>query len=327
MKIFSGVRPTGQFHLGNYLGALKNWINLQENHTGIFSIVDLHAITTPYDPQKLQEKIFSIAATYLSAGLDPDKATIFVQSKVKEHAELAWLLGTIAPVGELKRMTQYKTKSKKLKAGQINAGLLNYPLLMSADILLYQAEGVPIGEDQEQHLELARTLARKFNNEFGETFIIPEKIVPKVGARIKSLQDPEQKMSKSGSDNGNIYLNDDPAIIRKKVKKAVTDSENKIKYDPDNKAGLSNLITIYSIFTGKEIKEIEKEFSDSGYGEFKEVVAETIVDGLSSFQEEYKKLQNNPEKVEKILEEGRRKAQKIASKNILKIKKKMGLIT
>src|SRR6056297_3664437 len=249
MKIFSGVRPTGQFHLGNYLGALKNWINLQENHTGIFSIVDLHAITTPYDPQKLQEKIFSIAATYLSAGLDPDKATIFVQSKVKDHAELAWLLGTIAPVGELKRMTQYKTKSKKLKAGQINAGLLNYPLLMSADILLYQAEGVPIGEDQKQHLELARTLARKFNHRFGETFTIPEEIIPESGARIKSLQNPKQKMSKSGAADGNIFLTDDPETINEKIKKAVTDSENKIKYDPDNKAGISNLIVIYSSFT------------------------------------------------------------------------------
>jgi len=327
MRIFSGIRPSGKLHIGNYLGAIKNWVNLQKENDCIFSIVDLHAITTPYSVENLTDDIIEFAAIYLSAGLDPDQCTIFIQSQIKEHAELAWLLSTITPVGELKRMTQYKTKKKNLKNSQINAGLLNYPVLMSADILLYQTEAVPIGGDQKQHLELARDLARKFNHKFGETFVIPEAIIPKSGARIMSLQNPQNKMSKTASTDSSIFLTDSPQQIKSKIKSAVTDSGTDVKYDPQNKPGISNLLTIYAVFSDKNIKQAGQQFQKTNYAQFKQKVAQAIIEHLAPFREKYKKLKNNPGQIEKILQRGQRQAQEIATPNMKKIKKRMGLPT
>jgi len=247
MKIFSGIRPTGELHIGNYIGAIKQWIDLQESNECIYCIVDLHAITTPYSPKKLQSNIFSQAITYLALGLNPEKCILLVQSHVKEHSELAWLLGTITPMGDLKRMAQYKEKSRKHKE-YINAGLFNYPILMAADILLYKTEMVPVGEDQKQHVELARSIAKKFNSQFGQTFKVPEPKLQKAGARIMSLQDPRTKMSKTDSDQGCIGIFEDSESIRKKIMKAVTDTGKTVKYDPIRKPGISNLLTIHRAF-------------------------------------------------------------------------------
>ncbi len=251
MRVFSGIRPTGDVHIGNYLGAIKQWIELQKEHECLFCIVDWHAITTPFEPQKIQKYIQELAVTYLAAGVDAEKNILFVQSHVKEHTELAWLLGTVTPIGELFRMTQYKEKSEKLKE-QASAGLLNYPILMAADILLYQTDLVPVGEDQVQHVEMARNIAERFNRKFGETFKIPKAIIPQAGARIKSLSEPEKKMSKTGDSKGCISLFDEPKVIQKKVMAAMTDAGKEIRYDLENKPGISNLLTIYSLFSKKK---------------------------------------------------------------------------
>ena len=240
MRVFSGIRPTGELHIGNYLGAMKQWIELQEKNECIFCIVDLHAITTPYESKNLQKNIFELAIAYLAAGLDPEKCILFVQSQVKEHTELAWLLGTITPLGELKRMTQFKEKSKR-HPEYVNAGLLNYPLLMAADILLYQTDLVPVGKDQQQHVELAREIARKFNQKFGKTFKEPKTLLPKIGEKIMSLKNPKKKMSKTDDPEGCIGLFDEPEEIRKKIMSAVTDLGREIKYDLNKKPGISNL--------------------------------------------------------------------------------------
>jgi len=324
MKIFSGIQPTGTLHIGNYLGAIKQWIDLQKKNNCLFCIVDLHAITTPYDPKEMKKNILGVAMDYLSIGVDPKKCIIFVQSQVKEHTELAWLLETIAPMGELKRMTQYKEKSRQHEKN-INAGLFSYPVLMAADILLYKTDAVPIGEDQAQHVELTRTLANKFNSRFGKTFIIPKTQLPKFGARIISLDNPKEKMSKS-SPLGCINLSDSPDVIRDKFKKAVTDSGKEIKYDEKNKPAISNLLTIYHLFSNKSLVDIEKKYQGKGYAEFKKDLAEVVVRGLKSFQEKRAKLQKNPQLVEKILAEGTKKAQKIAKETMEEIKTKMGLI-
>jgi len=325
MKIFSGIQPTGTLHIGNYLGAIKQWTELQKKNFCIFSIVDLHAITTPYSPKEMQKNILSAAMDYLAAGLSPQKCIIFAQSHIKEHAELAWLLETLTPMGELERMTQFKEKARQY-AENINAGLFAYPVLMAADILLYKADTVPVGEDQEQHVELSRVLARKFNNRFGKTFPEPKTQLPKSGARIMSLNDPLQKMSKSFGPQSYISLTDSPALIREKIKTAVTDSGREVKYDAKNKPAISNLLTIYSLFANKAIVDLQKKYQGKGYAEFKKDLAEVIIKGLTDFQKKRKELEKNPKKVEKILENGAKKAQKIAQKNILEIKKKMGLI-
>jgi tryptophanyl-tRNA synthetase len=324
MRVFSGIRPTGEIHIGNYLGAVKQWINLQDKEDCFFCIVDWHAITTPYDEKTLQKKMFDLTATYLAVGLNPDKCSLFIQSDVKEVAELAWLLGTITPFGELSRMTQFKDKSKK-HPEYINAGLFNYPVLMAADILLYDTDVVPIGKDQTQHVELTRNIAEKFNKKYGEVFKLPKAMVPEQGATIMSLQFPEKKMSKTDDVKGCIGLFDEPKEIKEKIMSATTDSGKEIKYDIKNKKGVSNLMTIYSLFSDLSLKEIEKEFKGKGYGDFKKSLAELLIEKLEPIRQKRKELENNPEDVYKALEKGAKKAREVATKKMSEVRKKMGL--
>ena len=330
MRILSGIQPTGELHIGNYLGAIKQWVELQKSKNldkeagCIFMIVDLHSITIDYDPKQLQKNILSAAMDYLAVGIDPKKCIIFVQSQIKEHAELAWLLQTITPMGELERMTQYKEKSKQNK-DNINAGLFAYPVLMAADILLYKTTIVPVGDDQSQHVELAREIVRKFNHKFGQTFPEPKTQLQKSGARIMSLTDPTQKMSKS-IPQGCIYLSDTPDKIREKIKTAITDSGKEVKFDETNKPEISNLLNIYHLFSGKSIEEIEKDYVDKGYGDFKKDLAEVIIGGLKEFQENRKEFEKNPATVKKILTQGAKQAQTIAEETMKEVKEKMGLI-
>ncbi len=324
MRIFSGIRPTGELHIGNYLGAIKQWVKLQQENECLFSIVDLHAITTPYNPKELQKNILELAAEYLAVGLDPEKCILFVQSQVKEHAELAWILGTITPLGELKRMTQFKEKSKK-HPDYVNAGLLNYPLLMAADILLYKADLVPVGVDQRQHVELTREIARRFNKRFGPVFKEPQVLLPKMGEKIMSLQNPTKKMSKTDDPKGCLGLFEEPEEIKKKVMSAVTDSGKKIKYDPKRKPGISNLLLIYSLFSGKAIEKIEKEFKDGSYKNFKKSLAELLINSLEPFRKKRKELLTREVYIKEILEQGRKKAQLIAQSTMMEVKKQMGL--
>ncbi len=324
MRIFSGIRPTGDLHIGNYLGAIKQWIALQEKNECVFCVVDLHAITTPYDQKQLQKNILDTTAVYLAAGINPEKSIMFVQSQVKEHAELAWLLGTITPMGELSRMTQFKEKSKAHK-DYINAGLFNYPVLMAADILLYKAQGVPVGKDQEQHVELARTIARKFNQKFGQMFPEPESLMPKSGAKIMSLTNPKKKMSKSDEPKSYISLFDTPEDIMKKISSATTDSGKDVIYNITKKPGISNLLTIYSLLTDKPIKDIEKEFKGKGYGEFKKSLANVVINYLEPFRRKQKELQTRDVYVKDILAKGASRAKIIAETTMQEAKKKMGL--
>lgn len=325
MRVFSGIRPSGQLHIGNYLGAIRQWIKLQETHDCIFCIVDLHAITTPYEPEELQENIKEAAIVYLAAGIDPKKSIFFVQSKIKEHSELAWLLGTIIPTGDLLRMTQYKEKSQDLRESP-KAGLLNYPILMAADILLYQAELVPVGKDQQQHVELAREIARKFNRKFGKMFKMPEVFLPKMGAKIMSLQNPRKKMAKSEGEESYIALLDSPETIKEKIMKAVTDPGKEIKYDLQKKPGISNLLTIYSLFSERPLKEIEKEFKGKGYEDFKKSLALLLIKKLESFKTKQKELSKKEDYLQKILDEGAKKAKVLAQSTIQEVSQKMGLI-
>lgn len=324
MRIFSGIRPTGELHIGNYFGAIKQWVELQEKNECIFCIVDLHAITTPYRVEELQKNITELTIAYLAAGLNPEKCIIFVQSLVKEHAELAWILGTITPLGELQRMTQFKEKSKK-HPEYINAGLLNYPLLMASDILLYQTDVVPVGRDQKQHVELTREIARKFNKKFGKVFKEPEVLLPKAGEKIMSLQNPKKKMSKTDDRRSYIELFDEPEDIKKKIMAAVTDPGKIIKYDLQKKPGISNLLTIYSIFSGKSIKELEKEFKKAGYEKFKKSLAELVINSLEPFRRKRKELLAREVYVKEILERGRKRAQIIAQSTMTQVRQKMGL--
>jgi tryptophanyl-tRNA synthetase len=325
MRIFSGIRPTGGLHIGNYLGAVKQWIELEEKNECVFCIVDLHAITTPYNPKELQKNILETTAVYLAAGINPEKSIIFVQSDVKEHAELAWLLGTITPMGELSRMTQFKEKSKQHK-DYINAGLFNYPVLMAADILLYKGQAVPVGKDQEQHVELARTIAKKFNQKFGKVFPEPESILPKAGAKIMSLTNPKKKMSKSDDPKSCISLFDSPEDITKKIMSAETDSGKEVIYNVTKKPGISNLLTIYSLLTGKTTQEIEKMFKDKGYGDFKKSLAKVVVDYLEPFRRKQKELLTRDVYVKDILSKGAARARIIAQSTMQEVREKMGLI-
>jgi len=322
MKVFSGIRPTGEIHIGNYLGAIKQWIALQQKHECIFCIVDWHAITTPYNTKKIQKYIQEVAVTYLAAGVNPKKSILFVQSQVKEHVELAWLLGTIMPVGELSRMTQYKEKSQTLKES-VGAGLLNYPILMAADILLYQTDIVPVGRDQVQHVELSKEAARRFNQKFGKTFKFPEAYIPEIGAKIMSLQNPVKKMSKTDNPKGCIGLFDRPEIIQERMMAAVTDPGKEIKYDPNRKPGISNLLTIYSLFSKESIKSLEKQFQNKGYAEFKKSLTELLIRSLEPFRKAEKEF--SKEKIKRILNSGAEKARKIAQPTIIQARKKMGL--
>ncbi len=322
-RIFSGIQPTGSIHIGNYLGAIKNWVELQEEYDSIFCVVDLHALTNPEASKGLQKNIYDLATDLMASGLDPKKCTLFVQSHVPEHTELTWLLNTITPIAELERMTQFKDKAKQFK-NSINMGLFGYPVLMAADILIYQTNTVPVGEDQKQHVELARIISRKFNNQFGEMFTVPESLVYKSGARIMSLADPSKKMSKSVP-QGCLEMNDSPSVIEEKIKKAVTDSEQGIEYNP-KKPAIANLMTIYSIFSKLSFDEIEKKYKDKGYAEFKKDLADVVIKGLKPFQDKKKELDKNPDYVKKSLADGAKKVQKIAQKNLLEAKKKMGLV-
>ena len=325
MRIFSGVQPTGNLHIGNYFGAIKQWIDLQHENDCLFCIVDLHAMTVPYDQEKLSALVLEKAIVYLAAGLDPEKVAIFVQSSVKEHTELAWLLNTITPLGELYRMTQYKEKSEKDKKNE-HAGLLNYPILMAADILLYDTELVPVGEDQKQHVELARDIARRFNNKFGETFVLPKEKLAKGGARIMSIADPLKKMSKSDTNkDASILLFDSEEDIRKKIKSAVTDTYKTIKYDKKKRPGISNLLDIYALVSETEINEVEKEMKGKSYKEFKEELAQLLIEKLEPFRRKRAELLSREVYVREILKQGERKACSLAESKMSEVRRKMGI--
>ncbi|ANU17648.1 tryptophan--tRNA ligase [Planococcus maritimus] len=322
-KIFSGVQPTGTVTLGNYIGAFKQFTDLQEEYDCIFCIVDQHAITMPQDRLELRKSIKSLAALYLAVGIDPEKVTLFIQSEVPAHAQAGWMLQCVSTIGELERMTQFKDKSAK--AASISAGLLTYPPLMAADILLYQTDIVPVGDDQKQHIELTRDLAERFNRKYNDIFTIPDIRIPKHGARVMSLQDPTKKMSKSDSNKKSIItLLDDLKTIEKKVKSAVTDSEGIVKYDPENKPGVSNLLSIEAALTGASIDELVAKYEGGGYGEFKAGVAKAITDHLAPIQERYYKLLDSDE-LDTVLDEGAEKANVIANKTLKKMENAMGL--
>jgi len=323
-RIFSGIQPSGNLHIGNYLGAIKNWVKLQNNYESIFCIVDLHAITIPQDPEELKKRTLEIAKIYLASGIDPEKSTIFVQSHIKEHSELAWLLNTIAKMSELNKMTQFKDKTQKEGAEKANIGLYNYPVLMAADILLYNTDLVPVGEDQLQHIELTRTLSRRFNKRFGNTFNIPKSFVQKENMRIMGLDNPTKKMSKSATSEYNyISLLDSPEIIEKKIKKAVTDSGSDVTYT-NNKPALKNLINIYTSFSNKKPEDIEKEYENKGYADFKAGFTKTILDFIIPFQKKYNSL--NDDEVLKLLKDGAKKIRPIAEKKLFEVKNKMGFV-
>lgn len=324
--ILSGIQATGNLTLGNYIGALKNFVKMQEEYDCYYMIANLHALTVRRDPEELRQNTLKIIATYIAAGIDPEKSCIFLQSQVPEHAELAWVLNCYTYMGELNRMTQFKDKSEK-HADNINSGLFTYPVLMAADILLYNPNLVPTGHDQKQHLEITRNIAERFNNIYGETFKIPEPYIPKVGARIMGLQDPTSKMSKSSTNpNDSIFLIDTPEQIIKKIKKSVTDSEGIVRYDIENKPGISNLMEIYSILEEKTIEEIEKEFEGQNYGVFKTKVAEAIVKALEPFHKKYNELMENPKYLEEICKNGAQKARKVASERLKEVYDKIGII-
>lgn len=324
-RIFSGVQPSGDLTLGNYIGAIKNWAKLQDDYECIYCIVDLHSITVRQNPADLRRRTLEVLMQYMAAGIDPEKSILFIQSHVSAHAELSWVLSCNAQMGELSRMTQFKEKSKK-HADNINAGLFTYPVLMAADILVYQADLVPVGHDQLQHVEIARDIANRFNHYYSDTFTIPEAYIPKVGQRIMSLQTPENKMSKSDPNpNGCIRLLDDRDTIIRKFKRAVTDSGSEIKCAAD-KPGVTNLLSIYSAVTDKTIKEAEKEFSGKGYGEFKLAVGEAVADTLAPVQTEFQRLQGDKAFVESVYKKGAEAASYIANKTLRKVYKKVGFI-
>ena len=325
-RILSGSAPSGHLCIGNYLGALKNWVELQEEYDCIYVIVDLHAITTQQKPSELRKQSLSFLAQYVACGIDPEKSTIIIQSQVPQHAELSWVLSTMTYMGELNRMTQFKEKSKRYNEN-INAGLYTYPVLMASDILLYQADLVPVGADQKQHLELTRNLAQRFNSRYSDTFTIPEPFIPKIGARIMSLQDPTKKMSKSDTDLNNVItLLDKPDIIRKKLKRAVTDSGKRILFDPEKRLGVANLMNLYSGLTGLEISAIESHFDGKLYSDLKIELSELTIDTLKPIQNEYDKIMGDRSFLNSILENGRTKANKIAAKTLRKVYKKIGFL-
>ncbi len=321
--VLSGIKPTGQLQLGNYIGALRNFSKYQDENKVFIFIADLHALTLPIDPEVLYNNTRDIIAFYLACGLDPNKATIFLQSQVPAHAELGTILGNFAYMGEMSRMTQFKEKSSKLNEKSIGLGLFTYPVLMAADILLYNAETVPVGEDQKQHVELCRDLALRFNHRYGDIFTIPTPVISKVGARIMSLSDPTKKMSKS-EPKGDIFLKDDLAVIRKKIMSAVTDMGSEVKYDKENKPGISNLLTIYSCLKDITIEEAEKEFVSYRYGDFKKAVADVVCDTIGRLQEKYNEILASGI-IDEVIAKGAIEASKIANETVSRVKKAVGL--
>lgn len=323
--ILSGIQPTGVFTLGNYIGALKNWVKLQEDYNAAYMIADMHSLTVRQDPAKLRQQILSAFAVVLACGVDPNKSLTFIQSHVHQHAELSWILSCNTQFGELNRMTQFKDKSAK-NADNINAGLFTYPSLMAADILLYQADLVPVGADQKQHLELTRDIATRFNNLYGNTFKVPEPYIPKVGARIMSLSDPTKKMSKSDENqNSFITILDKPEVIIKKFKRAVTDSDMEVRY-AEGKDGINNLMSIYSVVTGLSYEQIEKDFQGKGYGDFKTAVGEAVAEHLRPVRENYERLIADKAYLEQCYKLGAEKASNFANRTLTKVYKKVGFI-
>ena len=325
--ILSGSTATGDLTLGNYIGAINNWKKLQEQYDCLYFVADLHALTVYQDPKALKERCLSFFAQYLALGLDPEKNTLFLQSHVHEHAELSWILTCLTPMGNLNRMTQFKEKSQK-HVKNINAGLFTYPVLMASDILLYQADLVPVGEDQKQHLELCRDIVTFFENRYGEGALkMPEPHIGKVGARVMSLQDPSKKMSKSDENEKNfVSIIDTPKKIQKKIKSAVTDSDTVVQYDPENKAGLANLLTIYHVLSGKSIEEIEKDYEGKMYGHLKVDLADLVCETLAPVREKYDDLMKNQDYLEELLEKGAEKARVRASKTLAEVYDRVGLV-
>ncbi|GGG88232.1 tryptophan--tRNA ligase [Staphylococcus pragensis] len=322
--LFSGIQPSGIPTIGNYIGALKQFADVQDDYDCFFCIVDQHAITVPQDKIKLRKQIRQLAAIYLASGIDPEKSTLFIQSEVPAHVQAGWMLTTISSVGELERMTQYKDKAQKRTDG-IPAGLLTYPPLMAADIVIYNTNIVPVGEDQKQHMELTRNLVERFNSRYNDVLVKPEIRMPKVGGRVMSLQDPTKKMSKSDDNQKNfISLLDEPNVAAKKIKSAVTDSDGIIKFDRENKPGISNLLTIYSSLTNESIKDLEAKYENEGYGKFKTDLSEIVKEFLVDFQEKYNEFYNS-DKLDDILDHGRDKAQKASFKTLKKMERAMGL--
>jgi tryptophanyl-tRNA synthetase len=323
-RVFSGIQPTGEIHIGRYVGAIRHWVTMQEDYDNIICVVDLHAITVPQDPGLLKGRVREFAGLLMAAGIDPKRSILFVQSHVCAHSELAWILNCFIPMGWMQRMTQYKEKAAKQK-GQVSVGLYDYPALMAADILLYKTNVVPVGEDQKQHVELARDAAQRFNSIYGETFVLPEPLIPEVGARIMGLDDPTKKMS--GSEEGPnhaIALLDTPDVIRAKIMRATTDSLKEIRFD-ESRPGINNLLTIYHAFTDESKKEIEAKFEGKGYRELKKALAEVIIEGLRPLQERYRALTAEPGHIDTTLKEGAARARPMAEKMLAEVRKKVGL--
>ena len=326
MRILSGIQPTGELHIGNYLGAVRQWLALQAEHECLFCVVDLHALTQPQNPETFRETTLQKVIELLAAGLNPAKCTLFIQSHVREHTELAWVLNTLTPVGELERMTQYKDKSQK-NPENINAGLFDYPVLMAADILIYKTDAVPVGQDQTQHLELARTLAKKFNSKFGETFREPKTLLSAEGAKIMSLQNPAKKMSKSEAANTVIGLFEETDSIKEKIMTAVTDTGKEVKYDLKRKPGVSNLLTIYSLFSEQPIKTLEKRFKGKGYATFKKSLGELLSEKLEPMRRKKKEIESRQVYVKEILRQGADHARTLASATMEEVREKIGLLS
>lgn len=322
--LYSAVQPTNNLTIGNYLGAIKNWVALQNDYNCFYAIANMHSITVRQNPAELRQRTLSLLALYIACGVDPEKCTLYLQSHVPAHAELCWVLNTFTYVGEMERMTQFKDKSAK-HADNINMGLMDYPVLMAADILLYQASVVPIGKDQTQHLEIARDIAQRFNNAYTPTFTVPEGVYLKIAANIRDLLNPDKKMSKSAENvNGSVFLSDDKDTVMRKFKRAVTDSEACVKYDVENKPGVSNLLSIYSVFTDKTIAEAEKEFAGVGYGDFKLAVGEVVADKLAPIQSEQARLLADKAYLDSVLKKGAEQAAYTANKTLNKVYKKIG---
>ncbi len=323
-RVFSGIKPSGNLHIGHYLGAISHWVKMQDEYDNIFCIVDLHAITVPQDPKVLKGWTREITGLYLAAGINPRQSIVFVQSHISAHAELAWILNCFIPMGWMQRMTQFKEKSAKLKE-QVSTGLFDYPALMAADILLYDTDIVPVGEDQKQHVELARDVAQRFNSIFGETFKLPEPVIPKVGARIMGLDDPTRKMDKSETAAGHaINLLDPPDVIMKKLSRATTDSQKDIVFD-ENRPGVYNMLVIYELFSGKSRKEIEAHFAGKGYAALKKELGEMVVEGLRPLQTRYRELTADPTYIDALLKEGADRARPMAEKTLSMVKERVGL--
>lgn len=323
-SLYSAVQPTNNLTIGNYIGAIRNWATLQNDYDCYFAIANMHAITVRQVPAELRQRTLSLLALYLACGIDPEKCTLYLQSHVPAHAELCWILNTFTYVGEMERMTQFKDKSAR-HAENINMGLMDYPVLMAADILLYQADVVPVGLDQRQHVEIARDIAQRFNNAYTPTFKVPEALYMKVGAKINDLQDPLKKMSKSGENpNGAVFLSDDRDTVIRKFRRAVTDSDLEIKYDPENKPGVSNLLSIYSVFTGKTVEEAVAEFEGKGYGDLKTATGEAVADRLAPIQAQQAKLLADKPYLDGVLKKGADRAAYTAGKTLSKVYKKIG---